>query len=389
MVDVINEGKFGESDEGKALAVSAHESLGTLPNALKELWFEIGGSCHLRCKYCFACSGGVDSCKDNLSIDQTMGFLNEFVKNGGERIGVVGAGEPFHPNNIGDLFAVLEFAKAAGVKTTVFTTGDLITGGVIDRLDGYPNIVLLIKLNSQNPDVQDALVNSSGYSERRDAGLQRLMRRGYNDGKRLGMVTSIMGANKDEMADLLRYSRRNNLIFDADSLIPRGRGAECGLGIPSDEMMETIETLRTVDAEEFGNVWEFSSNYIASPPCTRFNQHLYVSKTGTVHPCVGSTTVLLGNVKEQKLMDVWNSDAMRIIRSHAYAGKCTTCENFNTNSRFHTGKRCYSCLARSTETECMTTEFITKNRFVQTRGCFGYKPMGTPGSDPTKQTRAM
>ena len=38
--------------------VSAHEGLGQLPNSLRELWFEIGGSCHLRCSYCFAESGG-------------------------------------------------------------------------------------------------------------------------------------------------------------------------------------------------------------------------------------------------------------------------------------------------------------------------------------------
>ena len=45
--------------------VSAHEGLGTLPNALKELWLEIGGSCHLRCYYCFANSKGIDNYIDN------------------------------------------------------------------------------------------------------------------------------------------------------------------------------------------------------------------------------------------------------------------------------------------------------------------------------------
>jgi MoaA/NifB/PqqE/SkfB family radical SAM enzyme len=114
-----------------------------------------------------------------------------------------------------------------------------------------------------------------------------------------------------------------------------------------------------------------------------------VSKTGNVHPCVGSTTILLGNIKEQKLMDLWNSDTMQIIRGHKYAGKCTTCKNFNTNSKFHGGKRCYSCLGRSTEPENLTTEFITKNRCVQTKGCFGYKPMNAPNNPQTQKKQAI
>ena len=366
MVNVENEGI-------QKLVVSAHDDLGTLPNALREVWMEIGGSCHLRCKYCFAESGGIDNCKDNLTISQILGFLNEFAEMGGKKIGIVGAGEPFHAKNIEDLFAVLDWAKQTSIKTTIFTTGDLITENVLDRLDKYENIVLLIKYNSQMAEIQDGLVSSKGYADRRDSAMHRLITKGYNDGKRLGIVTSIMEANQNEMVNLLRFSRKNNLIFDSDTLIPRGRGESCGLGIPDKKILEILTELQKIDEEEFGNVWEFSSNYIASPPCTRFNQHMYISKTGLVHPCVGSTGIVLGNIKEQKLQEIWDGEIMGIIRGHKYVGKCTTCENFNTESKFHPGKKCFSCLGRSSEN--VTTEFLKMHGCVKTKGCFNFKPM--------------
>ncbi|MEM2974490.1 MAG: radical SAM protein [Candidatus Micrarchaeia archaeon] len=378
MADVINENIRKEQIE-----VSAHEGLGILPNALKELWIEIGGSCHLRCKYCFAESGGIDRCKENLAIGQILGFLNEFAEMGGERIGIVGAGEPFHPENIEDLFEILEWGKINNIKITVFTSGDLITEKILDRLDNYKNIVLLIKFNSQIAEIQDELVNSKKYTERRTAAMNRLISRGYNDGKRLGIVTSIMEVNQNEMATLLRFARRNNLIFDADTIIPRGRGGSCGLSLSPEKTMEIVTQLQKIDAEEFGNVWEITSNYIASPPCTRFNQHMYISKAGLVHPCVASIAVVLGNIKEQKLQELWDGELMRIIRDHKYIGKCTTCENFNTDSKTHLGRKCYSCLGRSTED--LTTEFLKTHGYVKTKGCFNYRPMNRDNSTEQKQ----
>jgi len=376
MTDIENEGI-------QKLVVSAHEDLGTLPNALRELWIEIGGSCHLRCKYCFAESGGIDNCKDNLTTSQILGYLNEFAEIGGKRVGIVGAGEPFHARNIEDLFAVLGWAKSRDIKTTIFTTGDLITDNMLDKLDNYKNIVLLIKFNSQIVEIQDELVNSKGYANRRDETLARMIKRGYNDGKRLGIVTSIMEVNQNEMVNLLRFSRKNNLIFDSDTLIPRGRGGSCNLGVPDKRVLEILTELQRIDEEEFDNVWEFSSNYIASPPCTRFNQHMYISKTGLVHPCVGSTGVVLGSIKEQKLQEIWDGELMRIIREHKYSGKCTTCENFNTESKFHPGKKCYSCLGRSTEG--LDTEFLKMHGCVKTKGCFNYKPMDKGKIEQEKQ----
>lgn len=342
----------------------AHEGLGIVDNSLKELWLEIGGSCHLRCSYCFAESGGIDTSVENLPLESIVKTLEEFKEMGGERIGIPGAGEPFHPKNREALFRILEYANSSGLKTTVFTAGDLLTEEILQKIDSYRNTTLLIKYNSSDPEIQDRLVNSKGYTQRRAEALQRMIARGYNDGQRLGIVTSIFKENQKEMPSILRYARQNNLIFDADTVLPRGRGESCQVQIGNEEVRKVIRGLQKVDKEEFGIEWDITGSYIASPPCTRFSNHLYVDKTGKVHPCVGSQGVELGDLKEQNLIEIWESPICKIIRAHNYQGRCTTCRNYQE-------KKCFSCLGRATQN--LSTDSLAKKGYVETTGCFGFK----------------
>jgi MoaA/NifB/PqqE/SkfB family radical SAM enzyme len=330
---------------------------------LKELWFEIGGSCHLRCSYCFAESGGIDRACDNVPLTRVKSYLEEFIQMGGERIGIVGAGEPFHPRNIKDTFEILDYVKPTNLKTTIFTTADLLNEDSMNRLEQYPNVVLLVKYNSQIPEIQDKLVGVKGYTQRREKVMQELIRRGFNDG-RLGVVTSILEQNAQEMPIIFRYARENGLIFDADNPIPRGRGSSCNRERIAELAKPIIEQLSKIDREEYGNIWEAHATYIASPPCTRFNQHLYVKKDGTVIPCVGSATVILGNVKTQTLQEIWESPLTQIIRGHKYVGKCLSCKNFKEH-------KCFSCLGRATED--LSTEQLQREGCVKTVGCFQYR----------------
>ena len=352
-------------EESKAMS-SAHAGLGNLTNKLEELWLEIGGTCHLHCPYCFASSDGIDDDPNNLKIETVIKAIKEFASMGGKRLGIVGAGEPFHSQNIKDLFEILDSVYNTEIITTIFTTGDLLSNQILDHLENYPDITLLIKFNSFKPEIQDRLAGNVGYNARRDAALGRLITRGYNDGHRLGIVTSVMEDNKNEIVELLRFARKNNIIFDADTLIPRGRGGTCGLSTVPEETKKILLECQKVDAEEFGYSWNITSSYIASPPCTRFCCHLYIDKTGTVHPCVSSYGVVLGNIKDQSLLEIWEGEIAKIIRNHKYVGKCTTCLNYKT-------KKCFSCLGRAC-TE-VTTKFLEDNGCVKTVGCFNYIPI--------------
>lgn len=344
------------------LHTTAHiGELGKVGKTLEEIWFEIGGSCHLQCGYCFANSGGIDKGAANVTADRHLQMLDEFKALGGTHIGIVGAGEPFHPRNAPHLYQILDSAESYGIWTTVFTTADMLDAHTLDWLDSYKNLTLQVKCNSLKPEVQDAIVQSHGYTNRRQLALDEMIRRGWNDGSRLGIVTSILNENAEEMPDLLRYARKNNLLFDADTILPKGRGTtyhKC----PDSQVRNVIEKLRNIDAAAFNNHWQAHGSYIASPPCTRYSKHLYIDKNGNAHPCVGSQEVQLGNIKTLRLAQIWDGDLMRIIRAHDYKGKCLTCANYRE-------QRCHSCLGRACEN--LTNESL--NDGVLTKGCLMYR----------------
>lgn len=357
---------------------------------LRSIWVEIPGWCDLYCQYCFAATRKIDRDPNNLTLDEYRHLIKAFADMGGRDIGIPGSGEPFHRDdqmgvsNCRLTLDILECCKDAGLCLTIFTTGHWIDAALAERLRAY-DAVLLVKYNTMDEKIQNALVGLNGknprfnYAQERDHTLLQLMAMGFNEpafGKksRLGIVTSVMNANKHELPMLLRFARRHNLIFDCDTILKRGRGKsfdEAGGSPPDAEMRDIFRELQRIDADEFGNEWHISRSYIGTC-CDRFRHHLYVSKIGDVHPCVGATRVHLGNIRTATLQECWDAPAMKLIRSHKYAGKCANCLNFKE-------EKCYSCLGRCTAD--LSHEQIEKDGYVQTIGCWNHRPSNS--DDPS------
>ena len=354
------------------------------PNGnLQSLWFELPSHCNLACSYCYAEGGKLERPEDLLSWDDYTRMLGEAKELGVISPGIPGAGEPFVKRNKDLTMKVLEKCADLGFYTTLFTTGEFITEELADRLKEMP-LELMIKCNSLNPDVQNAFVSDpkrnriiTNYGQRRNDVLEMLMQKGFNepykDGERdsrLAIVTSIMTkssrglTNYKEMPDLLRFARKNNLIFDVDSVLPKGRGATCGLAMQDSEVKECLEYLQEIDKNEFGRDVKIGQSYYGTI-CDRFSHHLYVNQYGDIRPCIGAMDVNLGNIKTNTLVEAWERPEMQIIKDRNYKGKCgDDCANFAEGE-------CNSCLGRRTEN--LNNESLLKNGYVSTIGCGFHK----------------
>lgn len=333
--------------------------------ALKDIWLMLGQSCDHRCKNCFeSTKQGLDNDPDNLSDEQLIRVIDEAIAMGINEVGIPGAGEPFHPKNIKTLFKIIEHNYKKGIHTTIFTHTGFFNEEIVKRLDKYGDkITLLVKFNSFKPKVQDGFDNAPGYTKRREKNLGLLFKYGFNDGKRLGFVTSIMTINYDELPDILRYARKNNIIVDIDNILPRGRGCNSPYR-PSDEKLKKIfQKLSKIDFQEFGIRWTPNATYIGEFSCNRYNHSLFINKKGDVNPCIGSSNIKLGNVLDKSLKSIWNTPEMKIISEEKYDGKCTSCKLF-------IDEKCHSCLGRYTKN--LNNKNLLKTCKVHTIGCFGY-----------------
>ncbi|MDF7824377.1 SPASM domain-containing protein [Pontiellaceae bacterium B12227] len=373
--------------------------LGTTPDRgiLQSVWFEIPGNCDLDCPYCFCASGGLDNDPENVAGVGTYEWkpYEEFIfkplakqirdwndaspEERVERFGcppenaktdepvrgkiaIPGAGEPFHPKNRELALSLIRSANSLGLHMTVFTTGHWIDESLAAELAPL-DVVLLVKRNSARKEVQNKLAGMSPnhtFFDRREAALKTLMAAGFNkpfgepgspayQKTRMGVVTSIMKENLDELEGLLRFARENNIIFDCDTILERGRAGECQQRLTDKTTELGFRKLQHLDRDLYGRSWEISATYVGTA-CDRYRHHLYIDKRGTIHPCVGCIAdeehgikaIDLGNIKEDThaLMDAWNAPVMRkAIRPWNYEGPCSECTLPDKGV-------CFSCLGR-------------------------------------------
>ena len=359
------------------------DKMTTACGKLRSLSIGIPAWCDLYCPYCYKAAKKIDHDKNYLTLDEYRKLIGTFAEMGGREVLISGDGEPFHHNermgvsNRRLTLDILECCKEKGLAMTIFTTAHWIDAELANRLVKY-DLILKVKYNSMDEDIQNRLVGIKdknkqfNYALQRDHALLILMAAGFNTpgfGKksRLGIDPNILNDNKDELPTLLRFARRNNLIFSCDTIMERGRGKSFNEGgnSPSDgEITEIYQTLRRIDAEEFGNQWPISRSVLGNY-CDRYQSFIFVSKTGDVHPCVGSTPVLLGNIRFSTLQECWDSPARKVIRNLNYTGKCTKCSYFKVS--------CYPCLSRCTEN--LSNERIEADGYVQTTGCWNFHPI--------------
>jgi MoaA/NifB/PqqE/SkfB family radical SAM enzyme len=358
---------------------------------LQTMWLEVPPLCNLFCSYCYANGGKVtlDEMERWLTRQQYLNILDQASAQGVDSIGIPGAGEPLLPgkgcsNRIVTL-QILHRCAELGIFVTIFTTGEFIDEELANELLALP-CELMLKGNSLRPHIQDRFVSNpdngvehirTGFGARRNKVLNMLMQKGFNTPayrrkSRLALVTSIMAddavSNVTELPELLRFCRRNNIIFDCDTILRQGRGIGCHLSVEDETVKAVLTTLQAIDWVEFGNHWEISQSYVGTT-CDRCFHHLYVNHCGDIRPCIGAEGVKLGNIRDITLAEAWNSPVMKLFRARRFGGVCgKDCLNFEEGT-------CNSCIGRRSPAGT-TGEMIVEQGEIPTIGCWNTRPKG-------------
>lgn len=316
-------------DIPKSEYLKAHEE-----GKLVKLLIDLSNVCNLSCVGCF--TKRIDGKWNNkskkrlpneISYETQIRLLEEAADLGVKTVDIVGAGEPILDPNFSE---IIDKISRLGMYAVVFTHG---VNKALDEAKNFRdrNISFFVKLWSRNPELQKGYVSGSipNYSRRRDEALERLIGAGLSKGAeisidgikykttRLGADVLVMRSNYEEIPELLKFCRQNNIMPIIKTFIPEGPtrfdqaqnlkvySPEHLAQLRKDEVTpEEFNALRKrlviLDETEF-NIPEMKTFYPQSVKCTQSMASLYVTITGEIKSCVG-THFSYGNYEPGKGM---------------------------------------------------------------------------------------
>jgi len=298
---------------------------------LLSMELELSRACNLQCIYCYANAGQGD--QDGLAPGEVFDVVEQAQDLGARKIVLLGGGEPLlYPH----LRRVVEYLSERRLVIELFTNGTLLDDEMVQFLYEH-RVKVVVKLNSQRPEIQDELAGKPGTLAAIQRGIAHLRRAGYPDAEHgMGIETIICRQNLPELAGLWRWARREGIYPYVESATVQGRAKEHPeLLVSAAETQSLFEELSRIDREEFGLEW------IPRPPLagSTCNRHLYsctVTTQGDVLPCPG-VNVPLGNIRDVPLRQIIREHPVIRKLRNIYAeirGACRSCE--------HNGV-CYGC----------------------------------------------
>lgn len=255
-------------------------------------------ACPHNCFHCFT-----DKNRRTLSLQEIKRVIDQVAEMGARAIDFLGEGEPtIDPH----FFEIIDYTTAKGIIPVVFTDAatkmrnrDFVRRVRDAGVTVCPKCDSLFNTKYQNWVVGD---DSGRYFDQRNEALKLLMEEGFNkvepDGTtRLGFDMVISSRNICEVAETLRFCRKNNLWVVFSFFLPAGRSASTGFdrGLkPTVRARQDMrKTIATIDKDEFGFDHLIWNNFVTMPCVER----IQIYGDGRVSPCPGNETIV-GRVQD-------------------------------------------------------------------------------------------
>lgn len=309
---------------------------------------DLTNACNLNCPYCYIeekNSRRKTRKATELCHQETIDVIADLLACGARTINIVGAGEPTIDAHFEE---TIEYISCHGMVPVVFTNGILLARD--DRLLSFlyrHHATVVLKYDSISRSLQDLVAGRSGYADKRDLALERLIDAGFcaEIPTRLGIDTVVFKGNIGEVAGIHRWARERNIFPIAAEFIPTGRtagGSFCGFGaletFPDEVRQTVLQVLQPVSRSDrtstvsklvsldamlgVGRAESFA--YYGGGSCTQ-QLGLYIDIEGRIWPCVARKQVVNGTLLEQPLGNVRDGDRpSNVWKTHSYLAEVRT-----------------------------------------------------------------
>ncbi|AZZ92278.1 radical SAM protein [Hahella sp. KA22] len=292
-------------------------------NRLLHLDIDMTGECKLKCFYCDRTPDRYSDVPDRieLSTQERKDIILQARRLGATTVEFPGAGEPMIDPGF---WEIVEYIHSLGMTTVLFTSGYHLDAAGADRLYKLGASVFL-KYNNIDTAVQDRMVGVRGYGDKARSAMGLLLERGFNQSIPTRLAIDVVVTPKfhdlDDVADLFRWCRDNNVHSYIMTLIPEGMADHKSLLLEKERANGLIEMMRKIDEEEYGLIYSPSRPMGGGYRCRQVNCGLFVNLFGEVYDCNGLSR-LVGHLRQDTLEDVWNSAYAEKIRTPDQNGFC-------------------------------------------------------------------
>ncbi len=290
---------------------------------LLTLELEFSKKCNLRCVYCYASAG--EALENELTQEELKGIVLQAKALGARKIILLGGGEPLIYDGLRN---IVEFIRSAGLGQSVFTNGMLMTEDLA-RFLFERGVTIVVKRNSNVPEVQDFLSGVKNSHAKIKAGLDLLIQAGYPEGQtQLGIQTVICAQNIKEIPELWIWARERGIIPYFEIITNQGRAKESkDLAVSNEQLREVFDRLQEIDEKRFAHQWSPRPT-IASFTCKRHLYSCLVNSQGYVQPCTG-IDMSVGDLRKESLADILRKSPVIQNLRNIYStieGECQSCE---------------------------------------------------------------
>jgi radical SAM protein with 4Fe4S-binding SPASM domain len=325
--------------------------------------WNITRACNLECQHCYENATRKPQ-GDELTLGERIGVIDELAANGVPFLAIAG-GEPLVCK---DVWPVMEYAHKRGIHLTVATNGTMITPEVAARLIASGVKYVEVSIDSIHPEEHDPFRGRQGSWAKSIQGIRNLVEAGM----RTGLAMCFTRATYRGVDEAVHFAIEPCCkTFSHFNFIPTGRGkGVADVDLTPQQLEWLIQRLAwhlqegkinvISTAPQFGRACiiygspegtfaighagrgtgkrtQVLARYIGG--CGAGRCYCAIQPNGDVTPCVYISSLVLGNLRIERLSKIWDCELFRVLSDRTdRGGHCRSC-NFRAY--------CGGCRARA------------------------------------------
>lgn len=295
-----------------------------LDNLIKSLHIEIVNECNERCVHCY-----IPHYLKNKILDSDLFY--DIIEQG-RKLNIINVtisgGEPLLHK---DFLGFLKKCRELNLSVNILSNLTLLDDEIIEEMKRNPLLSVQTSIYSMHPEVHDNITKKAGSLVKTLESVCKLISKGIP----VQISCPIMKQNKTDFMEVVKWGKNKNISVLTDYIIFATydhSNSNLVNRLSLDEVEHAFKMqLSEAYAKEIKDNASKKENLSENEPvCSICRYFFCISAEGNVFPCVGWQSKIIGNVRNQKIKDLWEkseeANKLRNVKRKQFP-KCLVCKN--------------------------------------------------------------